>query len=418
MHITRCEYISAPAGDAVHTFGQCYTAPTGGGMIEWVVHHAFDGKYYYTRKLYRRRSDDGGRTWSVHGPVFAADPSKPKSKERVAGRHFLDANNGLLVAVYSDWLIKSDEPQFSSNTTAASYRIHYEISRDGGQTWGPSRQVIHRGPQFNETQWMPGITYGRNGGYVESCVPVSLDDGTIVVGMVAAPLGADGKLYLPRGGYWYDTAFLRGRWSADNTALEWEISNPLKVTTDVSSVGACEPDLVHLGGERLFATMRCQGDKSRGIPSSRQGSLSLDGGRTWTAPSPLVYDDGRPVYVPAAYSAFLRSPRTGNIYWFANILDHPVYAQYPRCPLSMAQFDPQQLCLMKDTVRVVQGLPPGAPKCTNELPTTDEECGRQYTNFGAYADRHTGEMVILVAEMPKTTWREFTSDAIKICIRD
>jgi len=419
MRIERCDYITAPAGDAIHTHGQCYTAPAGEGMIEWVVHHAFDGKYYYTRKLYRRLSNDGGRTWSTHGPAYAADPSKPQSHERLAGRHVLDARSGLLVAIYSDWQIKSDQPQFASQSTSASYRVHYEISRDQGNTWTAPRQVIHRGPGFDAVHWMPGITYGRNGGYVESCPPAVLNDGTIVVGMVVAPLDAGGKLYRPGGaGYWYNTVFLRGRWNTDRTALEWESSAPLAVATDVSSVGICEPDLVGLGGDRLFATMRCQGDRGRGIASSRQAALSADGGRTWTTPSPLTYDDGGPVYVPAAYSTFLRSPRTGKIYWFANILDHPVCAQYPRCPLSMAEFDPQRLCLIRDSVQVVQGLPPGAPPCTNELPTTDEECGRQYTNFGAYVDRQSGEMVILVSEMPKSTWREFTSDSIQIRIGD
>ena len=40
------------------------------------------------------------------------------------------------------------------------------------------------------------------------------------------------------------------------------------------------------------------------------------------------------------------------------------------------------------------------------------------SSFGAYVDRASGEMVIVVPEMPRMTWREFTSDCIRIRIRD
>jgi hypothetical protein len=176
--------------------------------------------------------------------------------------------------------------------------------------------------------------------------------------------------------------------------------------------------VIDLGGGRLFATMRCQGDRGRGLFSSRQCASSEDGGKTWTDPRPIAYDDGGVVHVPAAYSAFLRSPRTDRIYWFTNILDHGVCAQYPRCPLTMIELDPTRLCLKRETLRVVQGLPDGAPACTSDHPVSDEECGRQYTNFGSYIDRASGEMVIVVTEMPRKSWADFTSDCITIRIRD
>src|SRR5262245_7152498 len=147
MKIRREDYIAAPEGDAVHAYGQSYTSTRGRGMVESVVHHAFDGTYYFTRQLYRRVSSDNGAIRSQAGPAFEAHPSKRKSRERIASRHLLDPHTGLLVAFYSDWLIKSDEDQFSSHTTSASYRVHYEVSRDEGRSWEPSRQVIHRGPE-------------------------------------------------------------------------------------------------------------------------------------------------------------------------------------------------------------------------------------------------------------------------------
>ena len=418
MRVSRSLHIPAPQGHAVHAVGQCYTDATGRRLVESVVHHAFDGHYYFTARAYRRFSDDNGRSWTAAGPVFSAHPEREESGECTPPRHFLDGSRNALLAVYSQWRIRTTEPQFASNTADRSYRIFYEISRDGARAWEPGRQVVHHGAGYDETHWLPGITHGRNGAYAESCAPVALDDGTIVFGIVIAPLDATGSLYRPYGGYWYEVAFLRGLWRRNGSALDWEVGGRIRVPPEVSSVGCCEPDLLHLGGSRLFSTMRCQGIADKGVYSSRRCCLSNDGGLTWTEPKPLAYEDGSPVWVPASYSAFLRSPRTGRAYWFANILDQPVYAQYPRYPLAVAEFDVERLCILRKTVQVVQGLPEGAPPCTSALPRTDEECGRQYTNFGHYVDRETGEFVLTMPEMPKVSWKDFTADCIQFRIAE
>lgn len=213
----------------------------------------------------------------------------------------------------------------------------------------------------------------------------------------------------------YEVAFLRGHWLNDHSGLWWEVGAPLRVTPDTSTIGCCEPDLLYWGGNRLVTTMRCQGNPAlSGCYSHRELAQLEDGGLTWTTPCPLRYDDGTPVHVPASYSAFLRSPRTGKAYWFANILDHPVYAQYPCYPLVMAEFDPERLCLVKDSLYVIQDLPGGALPCTNELPWCDAECERQYTNYGAYVDRETGEFVLTMPEIPRLSWQEFTSHCIQL----
>lgn len=418
MRITRETHIAAPPGHAVHAFGPCYTGPQGRRLVESVAHYAFDGRYYFAARLYRRVSEDNGRTWTADTPLLTAERARSHAREMLAPRHFFDVSQNALLAFHSDWQMQTDEPQFESLTASQSYRVYTALSRDEGRTWSAPQPVIHHGPGYTADHWLPGVTYGQNGACVESSSIVRLPDGTLVVGLVSEPADATGALIRPHGGYFMQVAFLRGRWNADSTALAWELSDYLRVPPERSSVGCCEPDLVSLGGQRLFTTLRCQGLPDRRIPSARYGAVSEDGGRTWSAPQPLRYDDGEPVHVPASYAAFLTSPRTGRIWWFANILDHPVYAQYPRCPLAMVELDPARLCLVRSSVRVVQDLPPGAPPCTNALPAQDEECGRQYTNFGYYTDRDTGEMVLLVPEMPKTSWKDFTSDCVRIRIAD
>ncbi|MBI3985828.1 MAG: exo-alpha-sialidase [Lentisphaerae bacterium] len=415
MQIQRALHIPAPPGDAVHAMAQAYTGLKSRRMLEYVTHHAFNGSYYYTRRLYRRITNDNGATWRIAEPAFETRVEKSEASERGCDIHYLDPRNGRLVHLYSTWKIRQAEAQFDSQTTTASYRVVYEISSDEGLTWTPPRPVIHRGAGFDATRWLPAVTHGKNGAY---CIPVSpcrLDEGAFVLGLAIHPLSEDGKSC--RTG-WFDTAFLRASWTPDGQDLEWEQSAPITVTNETASGGCCEADLLHIRGDKLFTTMRCQGDAGRGLASSRQGSFSTDGGRTWSAPKILSYDDGKPVYVPAAFSSFLRSPLTGKVWWFANILDRPVPAQYPRCPLCMAEFDTERLCLIRNSVQIVQDLPPGAPPCKTDRPVDGEDFGRQYTNFGAYVDRETDEMVLVMPEMPKVSWADFTSDCILFRIRD
>lgn len=419
MPVTRHNYLSAPDGDAIHVSGQCYTHANGRGLIESVTHHAFDGNYYFTRALYRRSTPDGVN-WNVHEPVIRITPEEKAAGtalERTRWTHARQPGSGLMVSVHATFRIRSSEPQFASDTSDKTYRVWFETSRDHGQTWSAPRPLIHRGDNCDETQWAPGITYGRNGAYSESFNPVFLDANTFIIPLVIAPVGDDGKIFRMNGGYWYDTAFARGTIlppdSDASPQIRWHVGERLRGDPAWTTVGVCEPDLLPIEGQKLFTTLRTQGHPGR-FPSARFGALSTDGGRSWSPPALLRYDDGSPVFVPASFSAFLKSPRTGRAYWFANILDHAVEAQYPRCPLCIAEFDMDRLCIIRESVRVIQGLPPGAPPCTNELPTTDEECGRQYTNFDARVDRDTGDFVITVPEMPRTTWREFTSDCIQL----
>jgi hypothetical protein len=140
--------------------------------------------------------------------------------------------------------------------------------------------------------------------------------------------------------------------------------------------------------------------------------VSEDGGITWSSPEPLRYDDGGIVWTPAAVHRFVRSGATGKTFCLANIRPGPVHDQTPRYPLHIAQFDTDRLCLLRDTVRVIQDLPPGAP------------VERRYTNWGGYEDRQSGEIVLTMPEQPKainfSDMRDpvdFTADCVEFRIR-
>jgi hypothetical protein len=309
-------------------------------------------------------------------------------------------------------------PSFSDDFTKTWPKFYYEVSdkprpvvhkRDDRNNatyvallrYDATCQIIHDGNGCDERQWMPGFDIERHTAGFDQPHAITLNDGTLLFGFTVKT---------PR----YLTRFFRGRWNEREERMIWESSAPISVPGGVSSTGPCEPDLLSLGGQRVFTTMRTQGIPAKQVPTTRQCALSEDGGRTWSKPEPLKYDDGTPVWVPAAIAVFERHPATGRVFWFANIQREPVYGQIPRYPLTMAEFDTKRLCILKDSVTIIQDLPSGAPKAGDPK---KGELGRRYSNFGHYVDRHAGEIVLLVAEEPRVTWEDYWSDTIRFRIK-
>ena len=347
----------------------------------------------------RMRSSDNGRTWRQVGEALAVPALASMGTIHGSRQHFFDPAQNALLSLY----VQSEGVRQSSGGYPWAHRrnrLFYEISRDGGLSWTPPRQIIHAGAGCDDVRWMPGLVAGRQNVCADQGPFALTADGAVVFGAQVVECGRRTKV---------QTVFFIGRWLPDAASLAWEMSQLIEAPETVSRSGVCEPDLVKLPGGRLLTTMRCQGMRDLQVPSSRQFSVSDDGGRTWTAPRTLSYEDGQPVWVPASIARFMTDPRTGRIFWFANILDHPVYGQIPRYPLAMAELDPERLCLIRETVSVIQDLPPGAPAAGDG----SYELGRRYSNFGYYVDRASGEFVIMAAEEPKTTWEHPEADCYR-----
>lgn len=327
---------------------------------------------------YIRRSADHGRTWSEPSEVRTGERRPEGMLRRHPRGGFADPNTGRYIEFWTEGILPSDDPLEGLR----QWRIHYRISNDGGRSFGPSRALIHDGPEFDANHPLPGVWIGKNCAMLGdmSCVPVAAPDGRILLPIQMSPLGSDGQLYNPTGGYTYtDAALLIGRWKGDR--LTWEMSDRIKGDPARSTRGMVEPTIAILADGRLLMVLRGSNDKRPELPALRWISLSRDGGRRWTEPQPWTYDDGDRFFSPSACSQLLRHS-SGRLFWLGNITPENPRGNRPRYPFVAGEVDRNTGFLIRSSVRVVDTLASG------------EDPVLSLSNFYAREDRRTREIIV------------------------
>jgi hypothetical protein len=408
-NITRELYMPAPDGIAVYAQNPAYASATGSRIVETMKHEAVlfnEGGHrtYYHPRIFRRVSDDNGRTWREQPDFYNEDPRTPNTTHRHVPIHLLHPQRDVLLSFHGTFETDLTQSMFArGNRRQRTCRMWWQISRDRGDTWSEPTQIIDSRPGHEATHWAPGITFEENGAISDLATPRVLDDGSIVLGLTALNVKREGEADVEGG---HGVRFAHGWFEGDT--LQWRIGDLLSVSPAQSSRGLCEPTVTSLGGHRLFCAMRSQGDEARGIFSTRFTAVSDDAGMTWSAPEPLRYDTGDIVWTPASLSAFVTSSRTGETYWLANILPGPVHGQMPRYPLCIARFDRERRCIVKDSVRLIQDREPRLPEQV------------RYTNWGVYEERGSGDLMLTLPEQPKlmnftdmTRPEDFTADCFR-----
>ncbi len=403
MDIKKELYIEAPAHESIYALGQSYVHKEKNIIIESIRHEAINtrvreigGMGYYSPRIYERISYDNGKTWSVNGKTYQEDLSNMNGEHRYTCDYFLDPDNNKLLRFWATFDFiesKLHKETFSDEGTySKTFRIFYQVSGDNGETWGKKQQVIHSGKEFDPVHWGPGLYYGENGGMTANPPVLKLRDGTILH-TITVNL-RDGKLY--------QSGFIRGKWKKDFSGLDWEFSDYISLPPEKSSQGACEivPQLLDDG--RIFVSIRACGDRvNKTFPSLKYWVISDDGGKTFSKPKVLNYEDGAPVWSPSSYQSIIRHSKNGKYYWIGNILDEPSYNSTPRFPLNIAELIPEQGVILRDTVILIDTKP------------DDFNEWRRYTNFGIYEDRNTNDIILIMPEQAKYSRDDFTSDCYK-----
>jgi hypothetical protein len=373
--VRREVFLKSPGnGTAVMAYA-FYTRPRGVEMLSieqrWTRSDTVDASYY-------RRSEDNGRTWSSPQPRSTGEKTPHGMLRRHPRAGFADPHTGWFLDFWTEGTLPSDDPLEGLR----QWNIYYRISKDGGRTFGQPIQVIHRGAEFGPTHSMPGVWTGKNCIMTgdNTCIPVAASGGRILLPAQVSVLAPDGSLFNPGGGYtWTESVLLTGVWRGER--LEWEMSERIAGTPEMTTRGMVEPTIAFLKDGRLMMILRGSNDKKPELPSYKWLCTSRDGGRTWSKPEPWTYEDGSRFFSPSACSQLLEHS-SGKLLWLGNLTPENPKGNRPRYPFVIGEVDRTSGRLKRVSVRTVDTLRPGE----NELLTL--------SNFYAREDRETREVCV------------------------
>ena len=206
----------------------------------------------------------------------------------------------------------------------------------------------------------------------------------------------------------------RGRWNEETLCYDLTFSRPLVISDLESSRGVDEPAIAQLKNNRLLVVIRTANVRYEPnhprinpyAPGVKHYAYSDDGGKTFTHAMPWFFDTREYAYSSTSIHEFIRSSKTGKLYWIGNITDpQNTYGGYPRWPLVICEVDDEYGVLKKDTLDIIDTRHPG------------ESDKVQLSNFDVFENRYTGNIEIRVPHAGAISEAErFRGDTIRYII--
>jgi hypothetical protein len=297
-------------------------------------------------------SHDAGRTWRL-------DESSRKSISLARDCSYaLDEQTGILMRHYVNY-----RNGYSADGSFAKARhdVMLEYSRDGGQTWSEPQRI--NGDQRYYTDIVP------------------LSDGTMFWPFYERVEGTD---------YHHRVGTVVGRWNLNGSTVDWEQTGWIEVCPDESETGLAEPSVAQFADGRLFMVLRMGAvwatKNSSGRPSVKLYCISNDGGRSWSRPESLRYEDGQYVYSPASFQQTFHSIKNGRVYVLMNIIDKPTTGCDPRTALHLIEIDDKTLRAKRGTLTVIDEKHPEHHDLV------------RFSNWQTFQDRQSRNLILFMRQ--------------------
>ena len=342
---------------------------------------------------YSARSADNGRTWIQQAPRPDFDGGLPKNFRRSPYPGFVDPVTGCLLTV----IFALDRPDVDNaivepKETATDSYIRYRVSLDGGTTFLFDEPVIQEG-DYDFKHPLEGLHLGKNAIFLGDmgCRPIRTRQGHVIVPTQMTILNAEGSLETFGSGWdYYHCLMLIGTWKEDHR-LTWKVSVPIAADPNRTVRGLYEPTLAEVPDGRILCVMRgsngLKKDSNHEWPSRKWHCVSTDGGFHWSKPEPWRYSNGKDFFSPSSMSQIIPHS-SGRYFWIGNISPANCQGNAPRWPLVMGEIDPASMMLIEDSVITLDTRGPDDPE------------GLQLSNFYAFEDRETGDIVL-----PMQRWK-------------
>ena len=381
--------------------------------------HARQSKSDLGEEVKVRFSDDNGRNWTPLAPLetgpdalrqgtnsmeeisFAInyDPAAHRTVEMVFQRIFL---GDAAEALRGFW---KGEQRFYDH-------IMYRLSSDEGRSWTKERQLDYEaGAVFNPQNWMNPSYLSSNRMYGSYEVTILRNGEIAYPATVTVPyedeedrkMAASFPKYVSATGYVGGVSCFLGKWNKRKSDYDWTCSKPVFVPRRISTRGMGEPVIAELKDGRLLLDMR---GSNAGLdpvkyPGRRWMSVSSDGGRNWAPVTDLRYDTGEQFYAPSSMARFIRSSKTGKLYWIGNISRGPAKGNLPRYPLFIAEVDETIPALKKNTLTIIDDRGP------------DDTEAVQFSNFTLLENRRTLDLEIYLSRLGEKAGSAFSANAYK-----
>ncbi len=352
-----------------------------------------------------RYSYDNGRTWLPWQIVFDEAPEQKGFVQSGGpsqdGTGPLDPQSGMLIKRVFQRILQGDPGEAISSAWSDDRKFSdhgfYQLSADNGESWDEGHLLKYEdGPDFDPDNWGNPEYFRTNEMYIgHICMHSS--GNVVLAATIPVPYEDEEDEKVPvqfpntyREGCVAGAMCFVGKWDPEKKAYSWQTSNRIFLPRKISTRGLVEIDISELTDGRLLLIMRGSNVYMDPLecPGRKWISISSDGGLTWSEITDLRYDTGEQFYSPATYARTLRSKATGKLYCFLNISNNPPVGNSPRYPLQVAEIDENMVCLIKETVTIIDDLIPGL-----------DSTNLQLSNFGLLEDRESHQIELTLTRI-------------------